>query len=65
MAVAQILGILQHTNAASLPLQTSPGGAQPSADWLYLYNEAARLAFADRAQYLADPDFVQPRAAAG
>ncbi|GAB1386803.1 gamma-glutamyltransferase [Melaminivora sp.] len=60
VAVAQILGILQHTNAASLPLQTSPGGAQPSADWLYLYNEAARLAFADRAQYLADPDFVQP-----
>src|SRR5690606_32264087 len=34
----------------------------PSADWLHLYTEASRLAFADRAQYLADPDFVQPPA---
>jgi gamma-glutamyltranspeptidase/glutathione hydrolase len=32
----------------------------PSADWLHLYTEAARLAFADRALYVADPDFVQP-----
>ena len=31
----------------------------PTADWLHLYTEAARLAFADRAQYVADPDFVQ------
>ena len=26
--------------------------------WLHTYTEAARLAYADRAQYLADPDFV-------
>jgi gamma-glutamyltranspeptidase/glutathione hydrolase len=32
----------------------------PTADWLHLYTEAARLAFADRAQYVADPDFVSP-----
>jgi gamma-glutamyltranspeptidase/glutathione hydrolase len=55
IAVGQILGILAHTGAAALPLE----GGQPSADWLHLYTEAARLAFADRAQYLADPDFVQ------
>ncbi len=56
IAVGQILGILNHTNAASLPLQDG----LPSAEWLHLYTEAARLAFADRALYVADPDFVQP-----
>jgi len=57
IAIGQILGILAHTNAGSLPL-TADG--LPSADWLHLYTEAARLAFADRAQFLGDPDFVQP-----
>ncbi|WP_313297108.1 gamma-glutamyltransferase [Diaphorobacter sp.] len=65
IAVAQILGILGNTPAATFALQDGPGGASdpkgkvPGADWLYLYNEAARLAFADRNQYVADPDFVQ------
>ena len=53
IAIAQILGLLDHTNANSLPFDGTP-----SADWLHLYLEAARLAFADRALYLADPDFV-------
>ena len=34
----------------------------PGTQWLHLYTEAARLAFADRAQYLGDPDFVSPPA---
>ncbi|MCP5280369.1 MAG: gamma-glutamyltransferase family protein [Rhodoferax sp.] len=55
LAIGQILGILGDTKAASLPLQNG----QPSADWLHLYTEASRLAFADRALYVADPAFVQ------
>jgi gamma-glutamyltranspeptidase/glutathione hydrolase len=34
----------------------------PSTAWLHNYNEAARLAFADRAEYIADPAFVSPPA---
>ena len=68
LAVGQILGTLAHTPAADNPLAfarppsaegASPqGDAQPGADWLHLYTEAARLAFADRAQYVADPQFT-------
>ncbi|MEZ0309326.1 MAG: gamma-glutamyltransferase [Ramlibacter sp.] len=55
IAIGQILGMLSQTQAASMPLTP---GATPSADWLHLYTEAARLAFADRAQFIGDPDFV-------
>ena len=58
IAIGQILGILNHTAAAALALEPALLGVAPSADWLHLYTEASRLAFADRAQYLADPDFV-------
>ena len=58
IAIGQILGLLNQTRAASLPLEDG----LPSAQWLHLYTEASRLAFADRAQYVADPDFVQPPA---
>ncbi|WP_374694492.1 gamma-glutamyltransferase family protein [Hydrogenophaga pseudoflava] len=53
IAVGQILGLLARTPHGAAPLHTAPG-----ADWLHAYMEASRLAFADRAQYLADPDFV-------
>ena len=58
IATAQMLGILASTDAHSLPLEAG----LPSPQWLHLYTEAARLAFADRAQYLGDPEFVQPPA---
>ncbi|MBC7470785.1 MAG: gamma-glutamyltransferase family protein [Ramlibacter sp.] len=64
IATAQILGILGNTHAADFPpvpgIAAIPGGSSlaPSAEWLHLYTEASRLAFADRAQYVADPDFV-------
>ena len=59
IAIGQILGILAHTPGAQL---TVDAAGLPTADWLYYYNEAARLAFADRGLYVADPDFVQPPA---
>ena len=65
IAIGQILGILNNTPAPHLPLDsaTAPTAAEfLSPEWLHLYLEASRLAFADRAQYVADPDFVAPPA---
>ncbi|HWI83414.1 gamma-glutamyltransferase family protein [Ramlibacter sp.] len=58
IAIGQILGILDAVRADALPL----ADGLPAEDWLHLYLEASRLALADRAQYVADPDFVQPPA---
>jgi gamma-glutamyltranspeptidase/glutathione hydrolase len=54
LAVMQILGILEHLPALPSPLQAGV----PGPDWLHAYTEAARLAYADRAQFVADPDFT-------
>jgi gamma-glutamyltranspeptidase/glutathione hydrolase len=68
IAVGQILGMLTHTAADRLPpiRKTDFGTASASeglgSEWLFLYSEAARLAFADRALYVADPAFVAPPA---
>ena len=50
VAVGQILGVLEHFDMPRL----DPRGPEAA----HLLAEAGRLAFADRAQYLADPDFV-------
>lgn len=55
IAIGQILGMLGNTSAGTVRLDS---GGLPTADWLHLYTEASRLAFADRAQYLGDPDYV-------
>ncbi|WP_338050877.1 MULTISPECIES: gamma-glutamyltransferase family protein [Ramlibacter] len=57
VAIGQILGLLQAAGA-----DREPAGDGPSGRWLHLYTEASRLAFADRAQYVADPAFVPPPA---
>jgi gamma-glutamyltranspeptidase / glutathione hydrolase len=75
IAVSQILGMLngyitanpsyQEQRAAILAVNAAANAASslrtfsPQAPWLHGYTEASRLAFADRAQYVADPDFVQ------
>jgi gamma-glutamyltranspeptidase/glutathione hydrolase len=54
LALMQILGILERSPPVVAPLVNG----LPSAGWLHTYTEAARLAYADRAQYVADPAFV-------
>jgi gamma-glutamyltranspeptidase/glutathione hydrolase len=54
IALMQMLKMLQFNPPEGPALQDGV----PSAVWLHQYTEAARLAFADRAQYLADPEFV-------
>ncbi|MEY4733600.1 MAG: Gamma-glutamyltranspeptidase precursor [Pseudomonadota bacterium] len=54
IAIGQILGVLGHTTAQGPAFEQG----LPSPDFLHRYTEASRLAFADRAQYVADPDFV-------
>ncbi|MDP2007794.1 MAG: gamma-glutamyltransferase family protein [Rubrivivax sp.] len=57
LAVMQILGTLaQLPPAAATEAAASDG--PPGAEALHAYTEAARLAYADRALYVADPDFV-------
>jgi gamma-glutamyltranspeptidase / glutathione hydrolase len=58
LAMMQILGLLEYRPA----LVPALADQLPSADWLHDYIEASRLAYADRAQYVADPDFVAPPA---
>lgn len=59
IAIGQILGILNALPTTESALQNG----MPNAQWLHRYAEASRLAFADRAQYVADPAFVQAPAA--
>ena len=58
LTTMQILGILDEWPTPPRPLQ----GGLPSPAFIHRYAEAARLAFADRALYLADPQFVAPPA---
>lgn len=51
VAVLQILGLLERFPMKAMGIQ--------SPEAMHLYSEAARLAYADRNRYLADPDFVK------
>ncbi|PUE30511.1 gamma-glutamyltransferase family protein [Limnohabitans sp. Jir72] len=54
IAIGQILGMISSATAQGPEL----ADGLPSPNFLHRYTEASRLAFADRAQYVADPDFV-------
>lgn len=67
IAVAQILGTLQalevrnpaYALAALKPVPGAhPAGIEPAPEAVHLISEAERLAYADRALYVADSDFV-------
>jgi gamma-glutamyltranspeptidase/glutathione hydrolase len=58
LATMQILGLLDHLPAPPAPLE----GGLPGAAFLHRDAEVARLAYADRARYVADPDFAGPPA---
>lgn len=67
IAVAQILGTLQALEtrdpqlaiAPMTPVKSaSPAGFEPTPEAVHLLAEAGRLAFADRALYVADADFT-------
>jgi gamma-glutamyltranspeptidase/glutathione hydrolase len=59
LAIGQILGLLARVPGGTDPLGTD---GLPTTAFLHAYTEASRLAFADRALYVGDPDFVQPPA---
>lgn len=58
IAVMQILGIIeQYESDHSF---TAFSDSLPTADWMHAYFESSKLAFADRALYIGDPEFVEP-----
>lgn len=58
LAVMQILKLIEYTPL----LSPTRADGEASPDFLHVYTEAARLAFADRAAHVGDPDFVSPPA---
>ncbi|MEQ1805055.1 MAG: gamma-glutamyltransferase [Burkholderiaceae bacterium] len=58
LAIGQMLGMIEH-GALQLP-QPAPGaaGLESGIDAVHVFSELGRLAYADRARYVADPDFV-------
>lgn len=56
IAIMQILGVMEQLETP----ETSFENGSPTADWLHQYFEASKLAFADRNQYIGDPNFVEP-----
>ena len=59
IAIGQILGLLAHMQTQTPAQGPDWTNGLPTPDFVHRYTEASRLAFADRAQYVADPDFVQ------
>jgi gamma-glutamyltranspeptidase/glutathione hydrolase len=58
LALGQMLGMLAGHDLAALAPVPAGFGPELHADAVHLISEAGRLAYADRARYVADPDFV-------
>lgn len=55
LTLVQVLKLLDYGGAPTDPMQAN---GLPNAEWLHRYAEASKLAFADRALYIADPAFT-------
>lgn len=55
ISIMQMLGIMEYLDAP----ETSFENGEITAEWLHQYMEAAKLAFADRNQYVGDSLFVE------
>jgi gamma-glutamyltranspeptidase/glutathione hydrolase len=58
LAIGQMMGMLSAHPLPSMTPVRAGFGLEPSVDAVHLISEAGRLAYADRARYVADPDFV-------
>lgn len=58
LAIGQMLGMLSGRGLSSLPPRQASHGLEPDAEAVHLISEAGRLAYADRARFVADTDFV-------
>ncbi|MDZ7757047.1 gamma-glutamyltransferase [Rhodohalobacter sp.] len=58
IAIMQMLGILEQMESSDSDFENG----LMTAEWMHNYLEAAKLAFADRAKYIGDWDFVDPPA---
>jgi gamma-glutamyltranspeptidase/glutathione hydrolase len=58
LALGQMLGMLAARDLGALKPVPASFGLEPHPDAVHLLSEAGRLAYADRARYVADPDFV-------
>ncbi|MGE0803833.1 MAG: gamma-glutamyltransferase family protein [Lautropia sp.] len=58
IALGQILGILEARGFAGLVLRNGSAAPQLDPEGVHRFSEAGRLAYADRARYVADSDFV-------
>lgn len=58
LAVGQILGMLENQPMADFKPRAASFGLEPDVQAVHLISEAGRLAYADRARFVADTDFV-------